>query len=230
MKQKQREKLIKNITKLSKKINMYKKYGKNVKDFRLSMTGVFSDVENFDTSLLTKYGNISKSYKKWSKHINSVLKENKDYNASDIINEIFTDLNNKLPTLVKLKDIAETSSSTAAVEEFFAKRDIDSYLDAFRTQYYDIVNVIAAENNMDLAEAETLLQDATNSIYAEETSANEFVKKVSDWGSEYRKIEKDKNPTMTYRQAVQELNAFSDNISDVKDLVKKYLEKTGGQR
>lgn len=213
---KQNKELIKNITSLNNKINTYKKYGMDADD----LTELFVNVENFDPSLLNKSGTISKSPTKWNKYIEDVLKKDNSLSEDELVNSLIEDLDNKLLSMKDLKKETNTTTERAAVKEYLAKKEIDDILSEFRKQYYDIVTAIAAKDNISMDEAEATLYRATNSIYAKGNTAD-LVERLSNWGSEFRKIEKGKESTMTYRQAVNELKKFSKGLYRAKAAVRK---------
>ncbi len=218
---KQNKKLMKSIEKFNKKIDIYKKYGMD----RMDLTNLFNNIENFDPALITKTGHISKSYSKW-KYIDNIVNESNNLDEEKVVNDIMNDLDKKLLSINELKVETNTTTERAAVMEYLAKKDIDDILSSFRTQYYDIVTAISDEYNISMDEAESKLYDTTNSILAKGNTAN-LVENLSNWGSEFRKIEKGKETKMTYRQAVKELKNFSKGLYRAKAAVRRY---NGGKR
>lgn len=194
-----------NITKINARIKRLKGYGIG----RDEILELLADLEDFDPNLVTKTGYITKSKEKLN---------NLPIETQNILEEI-------IPTVSEIKKDTSENNLKDAVDEYFSKKDIDSMLAAFRSQYYDIVEKIAHDLGVTTDKAEALLSRMSRSTKAGDAKGT--INRMVDFGRSYRDI-KNADSTYTYRQAKKDLIALSKDTNRLYANVGEFLLKQKG--
>lgn len=194
-----------NTTKINARIKRLKGYGIG----RDEILELLSDLEDFDPNLITKAGYLTKSKEKLN---------NLPIGTQNMLDDI-------IPTVSEIKKDTGESNLTDAVDEYFSKKDVDSILAAFRSQYYDIVEKISHDLGVTTDKAEALLSRMSRSTKAGDAKGT--INRMVDFGRNYRDI-KDKDSTYTYRQAKKDLIALSRDTNKLYANVGEFLLKQKG--
>lgn len=133
-------------------------------------------------------------------------------------------ISEKLPTWQQLKKESEYDEIEDILADFFAQETIGDVLGEFRSQYYDLMNKIAAQygftgdSSTRIARAESLVRDI---------GSKEVIDRAKVWGEKYH--DKKNNP-INYREAITELKSISSLFDNIPGTIAEKLGKTKGVR
>lgn len=138
--------------------------------------------------------------------------------------KILQGISEALPTWQQIKKESDYDEIEDILADFFAQETIGDVLGEFRSQYYDLMNKIAAQygftgdSSTRIARAESLVRDI---------GSKEVIDRAKVWGEKYH--DKKNNP-FNYREAITELKSISSLFNNIPGTIAEKLGKTKGVR
>ena len=139
--------------------------------------------------------------------------------------KVLQGLSEALPTWQQLKKSSEYDDTDDILSDFFAKESVSDVLGEFRSQYYDLMNKIAAQYGFTGSQSTRIARAEALVLSNKDTKG--VIDKARSWGEKYH--DKKNNP-MSYQDAIKGLKEISNMFDGVPGAISNMLNKNKGVR
>lgn len=139
--------------------------------------------------------------------------------------KVLQGLSEALPTWQQLKKTSEYDDIEDILADFFAQETVGDVLSEFRSQYYELMNKIAAQYGFTGSPSTRIARAEALVLSNKDTKA--VIDKAKVWGEKYH--DKKNNP-MSYQDAIKGLKDISNMFDSVPGAIANMLNKNKGVR
>lgn len=139
--------------------------------------------------------------------------------------KVLQGLSEALPTWQQMKKNSEYDDIDDILADFFAKETVSDVLSEFRSQYYDLMNKIAAQYGFTGSPSTRIARAEALVLSNKDTKG--VIDKARSWGEKYH--DKKNNP-MSYQDAIKGLKEISNMFDGVPGAISNMLNKSKGVR
>lgn len=139
--------------------------------------------------------------------------------------KVLQGLSEALPTWQQLKKNSDYDDIEDILSDFFAQETVSDVLGEFRSQYYDLMNKIAATYGFTGSPSTRIARAEALVLSNKDTKA--VIDKAKVWGEKYH--DKKNNP-MGYQDAIKGLKDISDMLDNVPGAISNMLNRNKGVR
>lgn len=139
--------------------------------------------------------------------------------------KVLQGLSEALPTWQQLKKSSDYEDIDDILSDFFAQDAVSDVLGEFRSQYYDLMNKIAAQYGFNGSPSTRIARAEALVLSNKDTKG--VIDKARSWGEKYH--DKKNNP-MSYQDAIKGLKEISNMFDGVSGAISNMLNKNKGVR